>query len=100
MSGRLRHLIVAYDVETSSPAGRRRLRRVAQVCCAHGTRVQKSVFECVLEVPRVILFIDRLRQEIDVSVDNLRIYHLGATMSPVEVHGVAPALNPRDPLII
>ena len=41
-------VLVAYDVSTDTAAGRRRLRRVAKVCEGHGQRVQKSVFECIL----------------------------------------------------
>ena len=39
-------VLVAYDVNTTTPEGERRLRRVAQVCLNFGQRVQKSVFEC------------------------------------------------------
>jgi CRISPR-associated protein Cas2 len=100
MSGRLRHLLVAYDVETVTPDGRRRLRKVAQLCCAHGVRVQKSVFECVLEIPEVVRFIDRLVHTIDGRSDSLRIYHLGAAPPRAEIHGTDVTLSPREPLII
>jgi CRISPR-associated protein Cas2 len=100
MSGRLRHLIVAYDVETVSPAGRKRLRRIADICCAHGVRVQKSVFECVLEIPQLVAFIDKLERTIDGGVDSLRIYHLGSTMPRVEMLGRIAPNSPREPLII
>lgn len=39
-------VVVSYDVNTTDPAGRRRLRRIAKVCLDHGQRVQLSVFEC------------------------------------------------------
>lgn len=39
-------VVVCYDVNTETKAGRRRLRRVARVCEGTGQRVQKSVFEC------------------------------------------------------
>lgn len=39
-------ILVAYDVNTETPAGRRRLRRIAKICCDYGQRVQNSVFEC------------------------------------------------------
>lgn len=42
-------VVVTYDVNTESPEGRRRLRRVARVCKNYGTRVQNSVFECVVD---------------------------------------------------
>ena len=38
-------IVVAYDVNTETPEGRRRLRRVAKVCVNYGQRVQNSVFE-------------------------------------------------------
>ena len=39
-------VLVTYDVETISPGGARRLRRVAKACRDLGQRVQYSVFEC------------------------------------------------------
>ncbi|MBI3966168.1 MAG: CRISPR-associated endonuclease Cas2, partial [Chloroflexi bacterium] len=41
-------VLVTYDVATESVEGQRRLRRVAKVCEAYGQRVQKSVFECLV----------------------------------------------------
>ena len=42
-------VLITYDVNTTTSAGKRRLRMVAKKCVAHGTRVQNSVFECVLD---------------------------------------------------
>ena len=42
-------VVVAYDVSTESEDGRRRLRRVAKLCEDCGQRVQKSVFECLVD---------------------------------------------------
>jgi len=42
-------MVVCYDVNTETKEGRRRLRRVAQVCKNYGQRVQKSVFECQVD---------------------------------------------------
>ncbi len=53
-------VLVAYDVATDTAAGRRRLRQVAKVCEAHGQRVQKSVFECVLNDAQLELLVHRL----------------------------------------
>ena len=41
--------LITYDVSTTTPEGRRRLRKVAQACKDYGQRVQKSVFECLVE---------------------------------------------------
>ena len=38
-------ILVTYDVNTESNAGRARLRKVAKVCVNYGQRVQNSVFE-------------------------------------------------------
>ena len=42
-------VVVAYDVNTETAAGRKRLRRVARVCEDCGQRVQNSVFECLVD---------------------------------------------------
>lgn len=39
-------VVVAYDVSTETPEGKRRLRLVAKTCMKYGQRVQNSVFEC------------------------------------------------------
>ena len=42
-------VLITYDVNTETPAGRRRLRKDAKRCVDHGQRVQNSVFECLLD---------------------------------------------------
>ena len=69
-------ILVCYDVSTDSPAGRRRLRRVAKVCEGMGQRVQKSVFECRLSLMQYEELERRLLREINLDEDNLRLYRL------------------------
>jgi CRISPR-associated protein Cas2 len=77
------HLLVTYDVNTETAAGRKRLRKVCQGCKNWGQRVQKSVFECdVDEVGRERL-IQSLTKIIDKKDDSLRVYRL---MEPLEKH--------------
>src|SRR6266571_2180227 len=45
-------VVVAYDVNTESAEGRRRLRRVAKICKDNGQRVQNSVFECWVDMAK------------------------------------------------
>ena len=47
--------LIAYDVATTTREGRRRLRKVAQACKDYGQRVQKSVFECLVEPQQWLL---------------------------------------------
>ena len=41
-------VLITYDVNTETAAGKKRLRKVANKCGVHGQRVQNSVFECLL----------------------------------------------------
>jgi CRISPR-associated protein Cas2 len=84
-------LLVAYDVATDTKAGRRRLRRVANLCVGHGQRVQKSVFECVLTEAQVERFTYRLLREIEVTEDSLRVYRLREPRGTyTQVFGLSP----------
>jgi CRISPR-associated protein Cas2 len=76
-------IIVTYDVSTETGAGRKRLRRVAKVCESVGQRVQKSVFECRVDLMGYEDLERRLLKEIDEREDNLRLYRL---TEPVELH--------------
>ena len=69
-------IIVAYDVSTETPQGRKRLRRVAQVCKNFGQRVQKSVFECQVNEMKFEDLRRKLLKEISTEEDNLRLYRL------------------------
>jgi CRISPR-associated protein Cas2 len=94
-------LLVSYDVSTETAGGRRRLRRVAVVCQAHGQRVQKSVFECVLNDAQYEVFVARLLREIDVDQDSLRIYRLREPREQfTRVVGQHPPNLLKDPLIL
>jgi len=52
-------LILAYDVDTTSAEGQRRLRHIARLCEGHGIRVQKSVFEIVADEAGLLKLLDR-----------------------------------------
>lgn len=69
-------VVVCYDVNTETKEGRRRLRRVAQVCKNYGQRVQKSVFECQVDEMKFEQLRRRLLKEIRLELDNLRLYRL------------------------
>ncbi len=69
-------IVICYDVNTETREGRRRLRRVAQVCKNYGQRVQKSVFECQVDDMKLELLRKKLLKEIKPELDNLRLYRL------------------------
>jgi CRISPR-associated protein Cas2 len=94
-------ILVAYDVNTESPAGQRRLRRVARVCENHGQRVQFSVFECLVDAAQWVKLKAQLVDEIDEEQDSLRFYYLGNNWHDrVEHVGAKPSYDPEGPLVI
>ena len=93
--------LVCYDVSTESKAGRRRLRRVAKVCESTGQRVQKSVFECQLDIARFETLERELLAEIDPQQDCLRLYRIPGTRGfEVIEHGVFKAVDFEGPLVL
>lgn len=93
-------VIVTYDVSTETAAGRRRLRRVAKVCEGIGQRVQKSVFECQVDLMQFEALERRLLAEIDLAEDNLRLYRLNeASSCQVKEHGRFRATDFNAPLV-
>ncbi|MEU8048405.1 CRISPR-associated endonuclease Cas2 [Micromonospora haikouensis] len=94
-------LLVTYDVETVTPQGQRRLRRVAKICEAYGHRVQKSVFEVVCRETDKVRLVSALQEVIDPTQDTIRIYRLPAqALDDIEHLGKPRAIDPRGPLVI
>jgi CRISPR-associated protein Cas2 len=94
-------VLVTYDVNTESEEGRRRLRRVARRCENRGQRVQKSVFECLVDAAQWTAFRAALIGEIEDTKDSLRFYFLGDNWKPrIEHVGAKPSYDPQGPLIV
>ena len=64
-------VVVCYDI-----ADERRLRRVAREAENFGTRVQKSVFECHVDVAHLAEMQQRIARLIDPLADEVRYYRL------------------------
>ena len=93
-------VLVAYDVNTETRDGRRRLRRVAIVCKDFGQRVQYSVFECRVSEAQLESVRTRLVKIIDESEDSLRIYRLHPPRDRnIESYGQDSYVSYDDPLI-
>ncbi|MDP2679791.1 MAG: CRISPR-associated endonuclease Cas2 [Rhodoferax sp.] len=94
-------VLVCYDVSTETKAGRRRLHRVARVCESTGQRVQKSVFECQLDVAKFEALERELLAEIDPTMDCLRLYRIPGTRGfEVIEHGTFRAVDFDGPLVL
>ena len=93
-------VLITYDVSTTSPEGRKRLRKVAKTCQNYGQRVQNSVFECIVDSAQFVKLKIELIKLIDVEEDSLRFYTLGNNYNnKVEHVGVKESIDLEGPLI-
>jgi CRISPR-associated protein Cas2 len=94
-------VLVAYDVQTESKSGQRRLRRVAKLCQNFGQRVQFSVFECLIDPAQWVALRSKLVAEIDPKKDSLRFYFLGSKWQKrVEHVGAKPGYDPQGLIVL
>ena len=94
-------VLITYDVNTETSAGRTRLRKVAKQCMNYVRRVQNSVFECVLDQAQCVTLKAILTDIIDEEVDSLRFYYLGNKyQTKVEHIGVDRGIAVDQPLIL
>ena len=94
-------VLITYDVNTETAAGRQRLRRVAKQCVNYGRRVQNSVFECILDQVQFVALKAVLTEIIDEKVDSLRFYYLGNKyQTKVEHVGVDRGIPADQTLIL
>ena len=94
-------VVVSYDVSTVDAKGRKRLRKVAEVCLDYGLRVQNSVFECNLEPGKWESLKSKLLSLYDEEQDRLRFYFLGSNWKRrIEHHGKGEIKDLEDPLVI
>ena len=94
-------VIISYDVSTSEPEGKKRLRKVAKECQNHAQRVQNSVFEADLDYSAFLKLKSGLTELIDRDKDSLRFYYLGNNWERrVEHVGTKQTYNPEGVIIL
>jgi CRISPR-associated protein Cas2 len=93
-------VLVTYDVNTQTAAGRKRLSRAAKKCLAYGQRVQNSVFECVVDSVQFLRLQHELAEIIDKEKDSLRFYNLGNNYKNKVIHIGAKETKPVDEVLI
>ena len=93
-------ILITYDVNTETSAGRSRLRKVAKQCVNYGQRVQNSVFECQVDAVKYRQIKAALEKIVDKDTDSLRFYNLGDKYkNKVEHIGAKPSFDVTEPLI-
>ncbi len=94
-------VLITYDVNTETAAGKSRLRKVAKQCVNYGRRVQNSVFECIVDQAQSVMLKAALLELIDRDTDSLRFYYLGNNYkTKVEHFGVERGIAADSLLIL
>ena len=94
-------VLITYDVNTETAAGRKRLRQIAKQCVNYGQRVQNSVFECVLDAAQCRALQHKLITLMDEETDSLRFYYLGNNyQTKIEHFGAKATYEPEGVLMI
>jgi len=94
-------VLVTYDVSTATEGGQKRLRRVAKQCVNYGSRVQNSVFECLVDPAKFAQLRHALEHIIDKEKDSLRYYFLGNNWrNRVEHVGAKATFDPEGPMVV
>ena len=94
-------VVVSYDVSTKTEAGKKRLRKVAEICLDYGIRVQNSVFECKVDPAQWEVLKNELLSLYKKEEDNIRFYYLGSNWQRrVEHFGKETNFNIDELLVI
>lgn len=94
-------VLITYDVNVTTPEGKRRLNKVAKQCKNYGQRVQNSVFECLLDPTQFTELKHQLQKIANPKTDSIRYYYLGRNWkNRVEHYGAKAVYDPEGILII
>lgn len=76
-------VVAVYDI-----ADARRLNKVMKLMEDFGTRVQRSVFECIIDEQQLIELRKKVELVIDINKDSVRFYRLcAACQELIIIHG-------------
>ena len=93
-------LVITYDVDTTNPAGAKRLRKVAKICERYGMRVQNSVFEVLVDAAQLVKVKAELSRQIDAECDSVRFYRIGNSYAnKIDIMGKPPLVQAGKSLI-
>ena len=94
-------VLVTYDGNTSSAAGQKRLRKVAELCERYGLRVQNSVFEVLVDAAQLAVLKSELSGVIDLDQDSVRFYRLGNNyQNRITAMGRTGPIQTGEPLLL
>ena len=92
--------LIAYDVNTMTFQGKKRLHLIAKECCNYGQRVQNSVFECLVDTANLELLKEKLLDQIDETKDSLYFFNIGKKYHhKIEKFGSKDVIDLDGPII-
>ena len=94
-------VVITYDANVSSSAGKKRLRKVAKLCERYGLRVQNSVFEVLVDAAQLAKLKSDLASAIDSDQDSVRFYRLGNSyQNRIDTMGRTGIIQTGEPLLL
>ena len=94
-------VLVTYDVDYTDKGSAKRLRKIAKTCEDLGQRVQKSVFEIMVDPAQFVTLKSRLLNIMDTGKDSVRFYLLGANWERrIEHYGINTVFEQNKPIIL
>ncbi len=94
-------LLVSYDIETTTRAGQRRMRKICKLCKNYGQRVQYSIYACTVNRAQFEQLEAALLDVLDPNLDSLHLYTLpGGRNQCVRTYGLDTYLDFEDTLIV
>lgn len=94
-------VLVTYDVNTTTQAGRRRLRRACRLCKNFGQRVQYSVYAVTVTRAELETLEAQLVDLIDAEQDSLHLYTLpGGRDACLRTYGIDRFTDFDGPLVV
>jgi CRISPR-associated protein Cas2 len=96
--------IVTYDIHFDSvgdPEAIKRLKDISDVLCNYGLRRQRSIFECIMDAPRLEKMKKEIAEVIDRETDSVRIYALcEKCLKKAIVQGIGEIVEIREYAIV
>ncbi|HEY9159908.1 MAG TPA: CRISPR-associated endonuclease Cas2 [Desulfomonilia bacterium] len=96
--------IVTYDIKfdcIDDPSAQKRLKDISEVLCNYGLRRQRSIFECIMDSPKLEKMKKEISEVIDRDKDSVRIYVLcEKCLKKAVVQGVGEIVDIKEYAIV
>lgn len=89
-------IVISYDIISD-----KRRNKIANTIKDYGTRVQYSVFECILNTEKYAEMIQRILKIYNNIEDTIRVYHIcNSCKDKIEVYGIGKLTEDKETYII